>query len=87
MLAYGKDWPWGVDWGLQLTGKLYMDWLKDERNSWRYDLENGLWNEPYVLQQYREHRESNLWRSTREVEKLCEYVLYLEDKLAKKDKH
>ena len=61
-----------------------MDWLKDERHKWRYEIERGLWSEPFVLQQYRANRESNLWRSTREVEKLCEYVLYLEDKLSKK---
>lgn len=58
--------------------------LTDERHTWRYEIEHGLWHEPYVLQQYRENRESNLWRSTREVEKLCEYVLFLEDKLSKK---
>ena len=42
----------------------------------------GFWHEPYVLQQYRAHRDSNLWRSTREVEKLCEYVLHLEGTLS-----
>lgn len=61
-----------------------MEWLTDERKKWRSDIEQGMWNEPYVLQQYRENRDSNLWRSTREVEKLCEYVLYLEDCLKKK---
>lgn len=52
--------------------------LTDERNSWRKEIEKDFWNEPYVLQQYRQYRNSNLWRSTREVEKLCEYILYLE---------
>ena len=52
--------------------------LTDERNEWRRQLEGGGQLDIYVLQQYREHRDSNLWRSTREVEKLCEYILFLE---------
>ncbi len=58
-----------------------MNWLVDERNKWRDEINQGIWFEPHVLQQYRANRESNLWRSTREVEKLCEYVLHLEEKL------
>lgn len=52
--------------------------LTDERHTWAYELQHGFWHEPYVLQQYRINRESNLWRVTREVEKLCEYILHLE---------
>jgi len=52
--------------------------LTDERNEWRRQLEGGGQLDIYVLQQYRENRDSNLWRSTREVEKLCEYILFLE---------
>jgi len=55
-----------------------MEWLTDERYIWRHEIQCGFWHEPLVLQQYRANRDSNLWRSTREVEKLCEYVLYLE---------
>jgi len=55
-----------------------MNWLQDERYTWRQEIIHGIWYEPYVLQQYRAHRDSNLWRSTREVEKLCEYILFLE---------
>lgn len=55
-----------------------MEWLTDERYTWRIEMQHGFWHEPYVLQQYRVHRDSNLWRSTREVEKLCEYILHLE---------
>ncbi len=58
---------------------LYL--LTDEREAWRFEMKRGLFHEPYVLQQYRENRSSNLWRSTREVEKLCEYVLHLEEQL------
>jgi hypothetical protein len=66
-----------------LNNGLYTPYtgLTDERHTWRVEIEQGLWHEPHVLQQYRENRESNLWRATREVEKLCEYVLFLESKL------
>lgn len=57
---------------------LYSNWLPDERYTWRREIILGAWHEPFVLQQYRAHRDSNLWRSTREVEKLCEYILHLE---------
>lgn len=55
-----------------------MEWLTDERYTWRIEMEYGCWHEPHILKQYREHRDSNLWRATREVEKLCEYILHLE---------
>jgi hypothetical protein len=63
-----------------LTNGLYTDYsgLTDERYTWRIEIKQGFWHEPYVLQQYRVNRDSNLWRSTREVEKLCEYILHLE---------
>lgn len=52
--------------------------LTDERDEWCQQLESGGQLDIYVLQQYRINRNSDLWRSTREVEKLCEYILFLE---------
>lgn len=52
--------------------------LTDERNEWRRKLESDGLLDIYVLQQYRLNRNSSLWRSTREVEKLCETILFLE---------
>ncbi len=52
--------------------------LTDERNEWRQQLESGIMEEPYVLKMYRLNRDSNLWRSTRMVEQLCEMILFLE---------
>lgn len=52
--------------------------LIDERDAWRRQLESGSHLDIYVLQQYKLNRNSNLWRSTREVEKLCETILFLE---------
>lgn len=34
-----------------------------------------------LLDEYRTHRNSEHWRVTLVVEELCEYILYLEDKL------
>jgi hypothetical protein len=81
---YGRAYLWVLGWVLQLSDKLYSEWLPDERHKWRFEIEQGFWLEPYVLEQYRKNRESSLWRSTWEVEKLCEYVLFLEAELAKK---
>ncbi|CAB4127134.1 hypothetical protein UFOVP260_22 [uncultured Caudovirales phage] len=53
-------------------------WLTEERKEWRRQLESGGVLNIYVLQQYRLNRNSDLWRSTREVEKLCETILFLE---------
>lgn len=61
-----------------MTSGLYSNWLPDERYTWRQEILHGSWHEPFVLQQYRANRDSTLWRSTREVEKLCEYILHLE---------
>lgn len=52
--------------------------LLEERNHWRKQCEDGTFEEPQYIKEYRTNRESELWRSTRQVEKLCEYVLYLE---------
>lgn len=35
---------------------------------------------PYLLERYIDNRESELWRSTRIMEQLCEYILWLEAK-------
>lgn len=52
--------------------------LRDERKSWRERFNGGF--KPYLLVDYIEHRESELWRSTRIMEQLCEYILWLEAK-------
>jgi len=61
-----------------LTDEKYGHWLTDERYTWRKELELGIWYEPDILTQYRLFRDSDLWRATRQVEKLCEYILHLE---------
>lgn len=61
--------------------------LTDERYTWRQELEHGFWHEPDILQQYRANRDSNLWRATRQVEKLCEYILFLEGAKQMAEKH
>lgn len=58
-----------------------IDLIK-ERHGWRDQLERGEgWHEPDILSQYRVNRDSTLWRASRQAEKLCEYILFLESKL------
>ena len=53
--------------------------LRDERESWRDRFDRGY--KPFLLGEYVQNRESELWRSTRIMEQLCEYILWLEDKI------
>jgi len=51
--------------------------ILDERNQWKRDFEKGfshLW-----LDEYRKNRDNPSWRSSRMMEQLCEYILYLEE--------
>jgi len=56
--------------------------LIEERNHWRQNMEAGTFDDPLYLMEYRINRNSELWRSTRAVEQLCEYILWLESKKA-----
>lgn len=55
--------------------------LVDERNGWRTSFENG--EEVYmpILEKYRECRDSESWRTSRICERMCEYILHLEEQL------
>lgn len=57
--------------------------LVEQRNNWRKELEEG--RKPDVtwiyLDDYRKNRDSDSWRMASGVEQLCEYILYLEDKV------
>lgn len=55
--------------------------LVAERNRWKKNFESGKRINCHWLQEYENNRESELWRSTRSLEELCEYVLYLEQEL------
>lgn len=55
--------------------------LISERNQWKKQLEQGSFEEPYLLTLYRQNRNNELWRSTRIMEQLCEYILFLESRL------
>lgn len=52
-----------------------------ERKLWKKRFERGIRVESPWLEDYEKNRYSNLWRSTRGLEKLCEYILYLESKM------
>ena len=55
--------------------------LSDERIEWRSSFEQGMKPESLLLEDYRKKRLSNQWRASRQAEQLCEYILYLEDRL------
>lgn len=50
--------------------------LVSERNEYKMKISKGY--KPWLLEEYRKHRDSELWRATRIIEELCEYALYLE---------
>ena len=51
----------------------------EEREEWARNARQLADN--YYLNQYKLNRGDPFWRSTRELERLCEYVLYLESKV------
>jgi hypothetical protein len=60
--------------------------LVEERERWRKEYEAGTKLNSPILNQYRANRNSELWRVSRAVEQLCEYVVYLERELHDKGK-
>lgn len=59
--------------------------LVKERNSWREKFEQGYKPECTYLRDYRLKRNSEYWRISRRHEELCEYIIWLEDKLEKEN--
>lgn len=51
-----------------------------DRNSIRASIEALGYLESPILNDYRINRNSEVWRLSRAVEELCEYILYLEEK-------
>lgn len=55
--------------------------LVQQRDSFRDNFINGGKPTNKLLEDYRKHRNSELWRASRSHEELCEYILYLEEKI------
>lgn len=56
-----------------------MNLVQDRNDMLEYFLKGG---KPHgLLEDYRENRDSESWRVSRQVEELCEYVLFLEQRL------
>lgn len=55
--------------------------LYHERRQWRQELEQSTFKEPYILSEYRKHRDSDLWRASRQGEQLCEIILFLQSNI------
>lgn len=54
--------------------------IVDERCELRKAFEEGYRPECPVLEAYRKNRNSPHWRLSKQIEILCEYILYLETK-------
>ncbi len=63
-----------------------MPGLVEERKKWRKEFENGKALNSPILDDYRNNRDSEMWRKTRLSERLCEYILFLEDKIKRLEK-
>lgn len=62
--------------------KHYPQLVVPARDKWRDEITlNATMDNHPILNEYRERRNSNGFRMNSGVEKLCEYVLYLEDKI------
>lgn len=62
--------------------KHYPQLVVPARDKWRDEITlNATMDNHPILNEYRERRDSNGFRMNSGVEKLCEYVLYLEDKI------
>ena len=55
--------------------------IVDERLAWRVSYEEGDRPDVFWLDRYADFRLSELDRLGKSIEQLCEYILYLEDKL------
>lgn len=53
--------------------------LVEQRNEWRRAFEVGESPIMPMLDDYRKNRDSESWRFSSYLEKICEYVLYLEE--------
>lgn len=62
---------------------MYAD---EERRHWRECFERGVRLPMYYLDEYRRNSKDSTWRSTRVLEQMCEYILYLEDQLEAHEK-
>ena len=55
--------------------------LVKQRNEWREQIESGDFEVHNAYSIYKENRNSELWRSTAQLERIFEYIMYLEEKL------
>lgn len=61
--------------------KHYPQLVVPARNKWRDEITlNQTLNNHPMLEDYRANRDSNGFRAASSVERLCEYILYLEDR-------
>ena len=60
--------------------------LVDQRGGWKEAFNEGDFSDlPVTLETYRKERDSELWRMAKVAEILCEYIIWLEEKLDEQD--
>lgn len=55
--------------------------LIEERLQWRKQMEEGNFSPHILYKSYLTHRSSDLWRCSRQLERMFEYILFLEEQL------
>jgi len=55
--------------------------LVSERDKWKQEFEMGYNSKVVFLSTYKKERNNETWRTSRPLEHLCEYVMYLEKQL------
>lgn len=55
--------------------------LKNQRDAWKKNFENGEDYDSHLMNDYVKYRDTEDWRSTMLIEEMCEYILYLENRL------
>ena len=53
--------------------------LVEERNSWRAEMRLGNFVPHPLYAEYLANRDSELWRSSRQLERIFEHIMYLEE--------
>lgn len=55
--------------------------LVKTRDQWLESFRKGEQPTSRLLQDYRQNRDNEMWRASKEVEELCEYIIYLEEQV------
>ena len=55
--------------------------LVERRDKWKAQFKAGDDPNFLILEDYKKNRDSEMWRASSYIERMCEYILYLEENL------